>query len=243
MRVTVIYLIILFYFFLQVDDAWRVASQYLQDNQKYIKDTSHRFGKSRPRRLNEMKDKSLNAELKHLYTAVTRAKRKLWIFDSDKCKRLPMFNFWCKQCLVEVIGTQSISDERSTSFLALSSPGEWKIKGDYFKRRKYWEQARLCYQKAGRQDLEAAAEAFLTSNQLLSKTAQRNVTHITAALAFFESDELNHNVEFLTIAAHHLISAERYSEAALVYEKLSKVCKCKSTSIIFIMNPPPNLLG
>ena len=204
-----------------MDDAWRVASQYLQDNQRCIKNVSHRFEISRPRRLNEMRDKSLNAELKHLYTAITRAKRKLWIFDSNKCKRLPMFDFWCKQCLVEVIGTQ---DERSISFSAVSSQGEWKIQGDYFKRRKYWEQARLCYQKAGRQDLETAAQAFLISDQLLSKTAQKNVTHITAALAFLESDELNHDVEFLTIAAHHLIYAERYSEAALVYEKLGKVC-------------------
>ena len=215
-----------------MDDAWRVASQYLQDNKKYIKDALHRFGNSRPRRLNEMRDKSLNAELKHLYTAVTRAKRKLWIFDSDECKRLPMFNFWYKQCLVEVIGTENISDEHGISFSAVSSPGEWKIRGDNFKRRKYWEQARLCYQNAGRQDLETAAQAFLISNQLLSKTAQRNVTHITAALAFLESDELNHDVEFLTIAAHHLISAERYSEAALVYEKLGKVCN--STSIIVL---------
>ena len=211
-----------------MDDAWRVASQYLQDNQNYIKDVSHRFGNSRPRRLNEMRDKSLNAELKHLYTAITRAKRKLWIFDSDEGKRLPMFDFWYKQCLVEVIGTQNISGEHSTSFSAVSSPGEWKIKGDYFKRRKYWEQARICYQKAGRQDLETATQAFLISDQLLSKTAQRNATHITAALAFLESDELNHDVEFLTIAAHHLISAERYSEAALVYEKLGMVCNSMS---------------
>jgi len=49
----------------------------------------------------------LCSELKHLYTAVTRAKSRLFLFDRDVAKRSPLFDFWRKHNLVEELTTES----------------------------------------------------------------------------------------------------------------------------------------
>ena len=48
------------------------------------------------------KHKLLNSELKKLYTAVTRARVNIWIYDEDIKKRAPMFEYFIKQNLVYV---------------------------------------------------------------------------------------------------------------------------------------------
>lgn len=45
----------------------------------------------------------LNGELKHLYTAITRARVNLWIFDENEDKRAPAFQYFVKQQLVQVV--------------------------------------------------------------------------------------------------------------------------------------------
>lgn len=44
--------------------------------------------------------KVLNSELKHLYTAVTRARVNVWIFDEDNGNRAPMFEYFKARKLV-----------------------------------------------------------------------------------------------------------------------------------------------
>lgn len=47
----------------------------------------------------------LNGELKQLYTAITRARVNLWIFDEDRDKRAPAFKYFIKRKFVEVVKT------------------------------------------------------------------------------------------------------------------------------------------
>lgn len=47
----------------------------------------------------------LNGELKQLYTAVTRARVNLWIFDEDRDKRAPTFKYFIKRKFVKVVKT------------------------------------------------------------------------------------------------------------------------------------------
>lgn len=63
--------------------------------------------KGRPRALSfdEKKHKVLNSELKHLYTAVTRARVNVWIFDEDMTNRAPMFEYFKARKLVKVISS------------------------------------------------------------------------------------------------------------------------------------------
>ena len=53
--------------------------------------------------------KVLNSELKYLYTAVTRARVNVWIFDEDANARAPMFEYFRACHLVEVV-TQEGTD-------------------------------------------------------------------------------------------------------------------------------------
>lgn len=48
----------------------------------------------RPLAFDPKQHKVLNSELKHLYTAVTRARVNVWIFDEDIDKRAPMFEYF-----------------------------------------------------------------------------------------------------------------------------------------------------
>jgi ATP-dependent exoDNAse (exonuclease V) alpha subunit len=43
----------------------------------------------------------LNTELKLLYTAITRARANVWIFDEDEESRAPMFYYFQQRKLVE----------------------------------------------------------------------------------------------------------------------------------------------
>lgn len=45
----------------------------------------------------------LNGELKQLYTAITRARVNLWIFDEDRDKRAPAFKYFIKREFVRVV--------------------------------------------------------------------------------------------------------------------------------------------
>lgn len=47
----------------------------------------------------------LNGELKQLYTAITRARVNLWIFDENSEKRAPAFKYFIKRGLVQVVKT------------------------------------------------------------------------------------------------------------------------------------------
>ena len=55
-----------------------------------------------PKDFNQNKHKILISELKHLYTAVTRARANLYIFDEDEDKRQPMFHYFASCGLVEI---------------------------------------------------------------------------------------------------------------------------------------------
>ena len=66
-------------------------TSYIEDNPSQIVNKEAPFGKTRRYEFDASLHKSLNAELKHLYTAITRAKCNLWIYDSHIVKRLPIF--------------------------------------------------------------------------------------------------------------------------------------------------------
>lgn len=47
----------------------------------------------------------LNGELKQLYTAITRARVNLWIFDENRDKRDPAFKYFIRREFVQVVKT------------------------------------------------------------------------------------------------------------------------------------------
>ena len=186
------------------------------------------FGEN-PRKLvfDESTHKSLNAELKYLYTAITRAKCNLWIYDSDKNKRLPMFDYWSRRGLVKVTRVSDISeDDQGTLFAATSSKDEWKSQGDYFKKKRLWEPAMKCYQRAGCPHLESEARAYSLALQAHTpglKPKEREEIFLKSAHAFLKCDQSQHDYQCLINAAKCLKNAKRYDESSQLYLHLGHV--------------------
>ena len=114
--------------------------------------------KPRPlRQFNESEHKPLNTELKYLYTAITRARCNLWIYESNADKRTPMFYYFQKRDLVRVLSvvdsnqfdSKGVKPMDHLTFTKASSPEEWKQQGDRFRVKKMWDMAIFCYNKAG----------------------------------------------------------------------------------------------
>ena len=174
---------------------------------------------------NEGRHKSLNGELKYLYTAVTRAKCNLWVYDSDKKRRLPVFDYWHKRGLVKVVGTEQGQGQHSLIFASISTGEQWKVQGDYFMKKHLWEQAMHCYQKAGADcaHLVKEAEAYFLWHQARHS---RPEMYLRAALCFLECDQLSHDTRLLVAGAVCLMNTRHvrhYSNAAKLFESLGKV--------------------
>ena len=175
--------------------------------------------------------KSLNSELKYLYTAVTRAKCNLWIYDSDPKSRLPMFDYWYKRDLVKVVqkedqissASNESQDEYALVFASNSTPEQWKAQGDNFRKKHLWEQAILCYQRAGPENEYLAKEAH--AYYLIQRARyQKPQLYLEAALSFLECDEVHHNLQYIIAAAICLKNSKppKYHEAAKLFERLNK---------------------
>ena len=182
---------------------------------------------SRPRPLEfeERLHKSLNSELKYLYTAITRAKCNLWLYDASESKRLPMFDYWVRRGLVRVVKMGEKEEDDKVLFTATSTPEQWELQGDYFKRKGLWEPAIKCYHKAGAtlKEKEAEAYLFVQKGKIAQSTREMQLKFEKAAEAFLLCDHKEHNVKYLTNATKCLKTAKKYSEAAKLFEKLEKV--------------------
>ena len=174
----------------------------------------------------EKQHKSLCAELKYLYTAVTRTKCNLWIYDSDRAKRLPVFDYWHKKGLVKVVSTSEHGDgKHDLIFASISTPEQWKVQGDYFRKKCLWEQAQHCYEKSGQ---ENAHLAKLSNAYLLIQRARTQFSPTLfqdAAICLLECDQLHHDIQYITNAAICLRKTRppRYLDAAKLFEKLGEI--------------------
>jgi len=212
--------------FSQISKEWRVVASFVEHNPTMIQSSAPVFeSQPRPLTFDGRQHKSLNPELKYLYTAITRAKCNLWIYDSNEDKRLPVFDYWCKRNLVKVVRVDDASEEdQNILFAATSTPEERKDQGDYFKKKHLWEPAMKCYQKAGIDDLEMEAKAYFMAQQAHGqRPKEMHQLYLQAALAFLQCDQLQHDVKYLTNAAKCLKNAKRHSEAAELFDRLGQV--------------------
>ena len=219
---------------LQVSEkGWRVITSYLEMSHHRPKITNKNrlpgsSAEPRSKPFDPTHHKSLNAELKYLYTAVTRAKCNLWIYDSNKKNRLPMLDYWHKRDAVKVVmanGSASGQDYNLV-FASNSTPEQWSSQGDNFRKKHLWEQAILCYEKAGPDYAYLAKEAY-AYHFIQEARQQKPQLFINAALSFFERDELTHSVHCLNGAALCLKNSRppRHKQAANLFERLGDPAK------------------
>lgn len=219
----------------------------MKDNPELITTTESSFdSEPHPLTFAEKQHKKLVAELKNLYTAITRAKCNLWIYDSDEMKRLPMFDYWQKRGLVKVIQENEIhKGDYSVVITGTSSVEKWEKLGEYFRKKQLWEPAMKCYERAGNSHLENEAKAYYHYKQaqelVKEQASESKALYVKAALAFLDSDRACHNQMFLRHAAKCLKSAKKFTEAGTLYCMLDMVSTngmymlCKSIHQVFAL--------
>ena len=218
---------------MQVDaKTWRVISSYLEmpkHHGKLINDTDFpgSLDSPRSRQFDPKLHKSLNSELKCLYTAVTRAKCNLWIYDTNFVARLPIFDYWNKRSIVKVVQAQSSlvdQGEYSLVFASNSTPEQWKAQGDNFKKRRFWEQAIHCYQNAGSENEYLAKEVQASNLIQRAQKLKSPELYVEAALSLLECDDLHHDLSYIQRAAFWLEKSKppKHHEAAMLLERMGE---------------------
>jgi len=135
-------------------------------------------------------------ELKHFYTAVTRARVRVVIYDSDERKRAPMFHFLLSAGLVEAVslfaapeGATLLGSTRE-GVSAEQQAREWQQQGITLRERGLFALAARCFEQSG--DAAAGLEAQAREARVLAMRAsseERRRLSLQAAGLFLQSLE------------------------------------------------------
>ncbi|XP_071417547.1 TPR and ankyrin repeat-containing protein 1 isoform X2 [Pithys albifrons albifrons] len=175
--------------------------------------------------------KMLNGELKQLYTAITRARVNLWIFDEDCDKRAPAFKYFIKRKFVKVVKTDENKDLDDSMFAKTSTPEEWIAQGDYYAKHQFWEVAAKCYQKGGaaeKSKLALAHDAVLKVHAKKSSPREKKMEYMALAKTYLECGEPKLSLKCLFQSKEFRLCAElckklgKMKDAAVYYQK----CQC-----------------
>uniref|UniRef100_A0A8C6W313 Tetratricopeptide repeat and ankyrin repeat containing 1 n=1 Tax=Nannospalax galili TaxID=1026970 RepID=A0A8C6W313_NANGA len=155
--------------------------------------------------------KLLNGELKQLYTAITRARVNLWIFDENLEKRAPAFKYFIRRNFVQVVKTDENKDFDDSMFVKTSTPEEWITQGDYYAKHQCWKVAAKCYQKGGAFEKEKLALAHNTALNMKSKKVspkEKQLQYLELAKTYLECSEPKLSLKCLSYAKEFRLSAQ-----------------------------------
>ena len=131
--------------------------------------------KSHPLPFNPDKHKILNSELKQLYTAVTRARAKVWFFDEDEDNRRPVFEYFEQLGLADVVTLEAETGKSSDGAQSLenmfskeSSVEEWEKQGTFFYSKKLWKVAEKCFTISGNTEMSQRCKAYVQADHARS---------------------------------------------------------------------------
>ncbi|KAG8442714.1 hypothetical protein GDO86_011493 [Hymenochirus boettgeri] len=172
----------------------------------------------RPWTMNPELHKMLNGDLKQLYTAITRARVNLWIFDENQEKRAPAFNYFVKRNFVKVVQTEENKELDDNMFVKTSTKEEWISQGDYYARHKCWKVAAKCYQKGeatAKEKLAFAHDAVLQLQTKKVSTREKQMQYLRLAKTYLECSEAK-------LALKCLVKAKEYRLCGELCRKLEK---------------------
>ncbi|KAI8900130.1 hypothetical protein BC833DRAFT_311271 [Globomyces pollinis-pini] len=183
---------------------WRnVLSQIdIDDYDSKIDNRLHRF--------DEKQDHQLCHELKALYVATTRAKCRLWFFDESDPQNA-MVEYWSqKECLLLITPTTS-----HLHFATTSSKESWQQRGDEFFERLQYEQAIVCFDRAGdvKQSSRAKALILIRQAEIFHSQGKKRIVNemfLKAALIF-------QSINDLSMAANCYVKVNDFENAALLF--------------------------
>ena len=188
-------------------------------------------GRNAARRLafDDKQHKILLDELRHLYTAITRSRVNVWIYDECVEARSPMFKFFQAKDLVRVVHSVLDLDELKITKGALTSQAEWVSQGKALMEKQAYSLAQICFQKGCDERLRSLAEANKLARMQTSvqeSAEQRSARFLEAGKLFLQSrsglEGVAEAAYCLRTGGRPLLSAELYM--ALNREKQAARC-------------------
>jgi hypothetical protein len=181
--------------------------------------------RGRAKDFEETADRILESELKLLYTAITRAKSNVWIFDEDDNKSIPMFEYFERRKLVEIV--QSIEDIQSNSGSiaqsATNGANEWikqalvfeksgRFKQGYEERKRFYKLAKGCYDKAVEQNAIAIKNVDLSKSMNIEENNEDIINEGMIHLNFDKNSSLDYQNGY----KEHLQKQIKYCEEQII---------------------------
>ena len=207
----------------QLTEEWHVIVSYSGTHSTPNNESSEADGE-KPHYLEfqEEKHKLLCSELKHLYTAITRAKARIWIYESSDDHR-PATWYWKKNKLVDHLKVEQLFETGDPE--SRSSPEDWRERGEEFMQHRLWDVALKCFENAKCQQKFRECEALRSYHDARNSKhkAEKRERYLAAASAFLECDSIEPAPGLLRHAAKCLYNGKQYEDAGWLYSKMKKV--------------------
>ncbi|XP_053785696.1 TPR and ankyrin repeat-containing protein 1 isoform X2 [Desmodus rotundus] len=216
---------------------WKIISSFMpsssdsrEENRPLIEVPLEKLSPAQGRSLmvNPEMHKLLNGELKQLYTAITRARANLWIFDENPEKRAPAFKYFIRRNFVQVVKTDENKDFDDSMFVKTSTLEEWIAQGEYYAKHQCWKVAAKCYQKGGAFEKEKLALAHNAALNMKSKKVspkEKQAEYLELAKTYLECKEPKLSLKCLSYAKEFQLSAQlcerlgKIRDAAYFYKR------------------------
>ncbi|CAD8089119.1 unnamed protein product [Paramecium sonneborni] len=156
---------------------------------------------------------SLCQDLKQLYVAITRPKKRLIIFDQSIQKRQIIQSLWEKLDVVEVIQKKNIkvSDTQFILDHTIDNKANWKKQGYKMFRLNNYDQAAKCFRFSGDEELSIKSTAYFLATQ--ANIFNENYTNYIQAAKLFEK------INIPLRAAQCYFSGKEYGKAYELYKQ------------------------
>lgn len=189
--------------------------------------------KTRPIEFDPDRHKILISEFKYLYTALTRARVNVWLFDEDEEARAPIFEYFKKREVVEVKRPYKTDDNRISlegMFAEKSTKEEWSSQGHFFFGKGLWKVASRCFTMADDEVMVMKCRAQMQAvkaESLRNDPRMHRIEFIKAADLFLQCGMSNE-------AAICLYNARAWLLLAKLHQKLGKVSIVLSVLLAFV---------
>ncbi|KAI8825760.1 uncharacterized protein EV422DRAFT_503134 [Fimicolochytrium jonesii] len=163
----------------------------------------------------ERQHHALLCELKTLYVAVTRAKKRLWFFDQSKEKREIMLDYWERSGVP--LSYITAEDASNATLARRSSVDEWNSRGHFFKQKDMLDQALRSFRNARNTREVDVCIAKRTYAEGLRAAGLGDVPAANAK--FLDAASKFEKVDLLTDAGQSYFDAKKWIRAVHAFEE------------------------
>ena len=171
--------------------------------------------KARPLEFNPDQHKILVSEFKYLYTALTRARVNVWLFDESEEARAPMFEYFQKRGVVVVKQKDSIASLEG-KFAQKSDKDKWKKQGHSLYDKGLWKAASKCFAMADEEIWVKKCEAYEQASiaaTLKSEPRKSRIEFANAAKLFLQINMKDEAEKCLINAQERVLLAELHEKS------------------------------